>query len=199
MVDHRPDPEGVGGGHRAAAHLRVRLGRAGGGRRADRPAPLARALGHGRHLARGRHDARARSRPRCGSMFAQRHKEERAYVPARVMNMVVIVDKDFRGEVENRLQRVGRYHPSRLIVVRGRAGPAAALGGRAHRHRRRRRARARSRSGASASSCWSASATCPSSTRSSTRWSSATWRRWCGRRTATPPGSTRCGGSRRSC
>jgi glucose-6-phosphate dehydrogenase assembly protein OpcA len=50
-------------------------------------------------------------------MFAQRHKEERAYVPARVMNMVVIVDKDFRGEVENRLQRVGRYHPSRLIVV----------------------------------------------------------------------------------
>jgi glucose-6-phosphate dehydrogenase assembly protein OpcA len=50
-------------------------------------------------------------------MFAQRHKEERAYVPARVMNMVVIVDKDFRGEVDNRLQRVGRYHPSRLIVV----------------------------------------------------------------------------------
>ena len=50
-------------------------------------------------------------------MFAQRHKEERAYVPARVMNMVVIVDKDFRGEVENRLQRVGRYHPSRLIVA----------------------------------------------------------------------------------
>ena len=50
-------------------------------------------------------------------MFAQRHKDERAYVPARVMNMVVIVDKDFRGEVENRLQRVGRYHPSRLIVA----------------------------------------------------------------------------------
>src|SRR5215213_11799573 len=50
-------------------------------------------------------------------MFADRHKEERAYVPARVMNMVVIVDKDFRGEVENRLQRVGRFHPSRLILV----------------------------------------------------------------------------------
>ena len=33
-------------------------------------------------------------------MFAQRHKEERAYVPARVMNMVVIVDKDFRGEID---------------------------------------------------------------------------------------------------
>ena len=51
------------------------------------------------------------------NMFAERHKEERAYVPARVMNMVVIVDKDFRGEVENRLQRVGRFHPSRLIFV----------------------------------------------------------------------------------
>ena len=31
------------------------------------------------------------------------------------MNMVVIVDREFRGEVENRLQRVGRYHPSRLL------------------------------------------------------------------------------------
>src|SRR3982751_5193855 len=50
-------------------------------------------------------------------MFAARHKEERAYVPARVMNMVVIVDKDFRGEIENRLTRVGRFHPSRLVRV----------------------------------------------------------------------------------
>ena len=51
------------------------------------------------------------------NMFTQRHKEERAYVPARVMNMVVIVDKDFRGEIDNRLRRVGRFHPSRLVVV----------------------------------------------------------------------------------
>ena len=50
-------------------------------------------------------------------MFAERHKEEQAYVPARVMNMVVIADKEFRGEVDNRLVRVGRYHPSRLIFV----------------------------------------------------------------------------------
>jgi glucose-6-phosphate dehydrogenase assembly protein OpcA len=49
-------------------------------------------------------------------MFAARHKEERAYVPARVMNMVVIVEKEFRGEIENRLTRVGSYHPSRLVV-----------------------------------------------------------------------------------
>src|SRR4051794_40673712 len=50
-------------------------------------------------------------------MFAERHKEERAYVPARVMNMVVIADKEFRGEDDNRLVRVGRYHPSRLLFV----------------------------------------------------------------------------------
>ena len=51
------------------------------------------------------------------NMFIARHKEERAYVPARVMNMVVIADREFRGEVENRLQRVGRFHPSRLLLV----------------------------------------------------------------------------------
>ena len=33
-------------------------------------------------------------------MFVSRFKEERAYVPARVLNMVVIVDADFRGEIE---------------------------------------------------------------------------------------------------
>jgi hypothetical protein len=33
-----------------------------------------------------------------------------------VMNLVVVVDAEFRGEVENRLERVGRYHPSRLVL-----------------------------------------------------------------------------------
>ena len=54
-------------------------------------------------------------------LLAERHQEERAFVPARVMNLVVIVDREFRGEIENRLERVGRYHPSRLVLVRGRA------------------------------------------------------------------------------
>src|SRR4051812_26153319 len=49
-------------------------------------------------------------------MFLDRHKEERAYVPARVMNMVVVVEAELRGEIENRLERVGRYHPSRLVI-----------------------------------------------------------------------------------
>ena len=49
-------------------------------------------------------------------MLAARHRQSRAYVPARVLNLVVIADREFRGEVENRLERVGRYHPSRLII-----------------------------------------------------------------------------------
>ncbi len=39
-----------------------------------------------------------------------------AFAPARVLNLVVVVDAEYRGEVENRLERVGRYHPSRTIV-----------------------------------------------------------------------------------
>ena len=83
-------------------------------------------------------------------MFAERHKEERAYVPARVMNMVVIVDREFRGEIENRLTRVGRYHPSRLLLVAVEPGRQEAVRDGADRHRGRaevgldrRRARAR--------------------------------------------------------
>jgi glucose-6-phosphate dehydrogenase assembly protein OpcA len=37
-------------------------------------------------------------------------------VPARVLNLVVIADREWRGEVVNRLDSVGRYHPSRTIL-----------------------------------------------------------------------------------
>ena len=50
-------------------------------------------------------------------LLARRYQEDRTFVPARVMNLVVIVDRGFRGEVENRLARVGRYHPSRLVIA----------------------------------------------------------------------------------
>jgi glucose-6-phosphate dehydrogenase assembly protein OpcA len=46
----------------------------------------------------------------------QRQEDDHPFVPARVMNLVAIVDAEFRGEIENRLQRVGRYHPSRLVL-----------------------------------------------------------------------------------
>jgi glucose-6-phosphate dehydrogenase assembly protein OpcA len=49
-------------------------------------------------------------------LLAERHQQSHSYVPARVMNLVAVVDGQFRGEIENRLERVGRYHPSRLIL-----------------------------------------------------------------------------------
>jgi glucose-6-phosphate dehydrogenase assembly protein OpcA len=33
-----------------------------------------------------------------------------------VLNLVVIVDREWRGEISNRLDQVGRYHPSRTIL-----------------------------------------------------------------------------------
>jgi glucose-6-phosphate dehydrogenase assembly protein OpcA len=41
---------------------------------------------------------------------------DEAEATARVLNMVAIVDREWRGEIENRLERVGRYHPSRTII-----------------------------------------------------------------------------------
>ncbi len=42
---------------------------------------------------------------------------EGVYAPARVLNLVVIVDREFRGEIANRLEQVGRYSASRTIMV----------------------------------------------------------------------------------
>jgi len=49
-------------------------------------------------------------------LLRQRHAESEAYVPARVLNLVVITDREWRGEVQNRLDQVGRYHASRTIL-----------------------------------------------------------------------------------
>ena len=39
-----------------------------------------------------------------------------SYAPARVLNLVVIADREWRGEIQNRLDKVGRYHGSRTIL-----------------------------------------------------------------------------------
>src|SRR3954470_10416337 len=49
-------------------------------------------------------------------LLRERHAESEAYVPARVLNLVVVVDAEWSGEIANRLAKVGRYHPSRTIV-----------------------------------------------------------------------------------
>ena len=50
-------------------------------------------------------------------LLTERHAENEAYAPARVLNLVVIVDREWRGEILNRLAQVGRYHPSRTLVI----------------------------------------------------------------------------------
>jgi len=49
-------------------------------------------------------------------LLNSRYHSAHAFVPARVLNLVVVVDGEYRGEIENRLERVGRYHPSRLVL-----------------------------------------------------------------------------------
>jgi glucose-6-phosphate dehydrogenase assembly protein OpcA len=49
-------------------------------------------------------------------LLRERHAEDAAFVPARVLNLVVVVDAQWGGEIANRLRGVGRYHPSRTVV-----------------------------------------------------------------------------------
>jgi glucose-6-phosphate dehydrogenase assembly protein OpcA len=50
-------------------------------------------------------------------LLAARHAEAGSVAPARVLNLVAVVDGRFRGEIENRLERLGRFHPSRLVLL----------------------------------------------------------------------------------
>jgi glucose-6-phosphate dehydrogenase assembly protein OpcA len=50
------------------------------------------------------------------NLLIEGHEREHAYAPARVLNLVVIVDRAYKGEIANRLERVGRYHPSRTVL-----------------------------------------------------------------------------------
>jgi glucose-6-phosphate dehydrogenase assembly protein OpcA len=46
----------------------------------------------------------------------KRVSEHAGFVPARVLNLVAIVDRRWRGEIANRLDSVGRYHASRTVL-----------------------------------------------------------------------------------
>jgi glucose-6-phosphate dehydrogenase assembly protein OpcA len=50
-------------------------------------------------------------------LLVQRHAEDARLMPARVLNMIAFVDRDWSGEIANRLRGVGRYHASRLLVL----------------------------------------------------------------------------------
>jgi len=49
-------------------------------------------------------------------LLHERHVADRKLAAARVLNLVVVVDRDWKGETANRLQRVGRYHASRTVL-----------------------------------------------------------------------------------
>jgi glucose-6-phosphate dehydrogenase assembly protein OpcA len=49
-------------------------------------------------------------------LLHSRYEDNEGYAPARVLNMVAVVDREWKGEIQNRLERVGRYHASRTVV-----------------------------------------------------------------------------------
>ena len=49
-------------------------------------------------------------------LLRHQHEKDEAYAPARVLNLLVVADREWRGEIQNRLENVGRYHPSRTIL-----------------------------------------------------------------------------------
>jgi glucose-6-phosphate dehydrogenase assembly protein OpcA len=49
-------------------------------------------------------------------LLRDRHAANESLAPARVLNLVVVVDRDWKGEIANRLARVGRYHASRTVL-----------------------------------------------------------------------------------
>jgi glucose-6-phosphate dehydrogenase assembly protein OpcA len=50
------------------------------------------------------------------ALLRKRHAANEALAPARVLNLVVIVDREWKGEIANRLERVGRYQASRTVL-----------------------------------------------------------------------------------
>jgi glucose-6-phosphate dehydrogenase assembly protein OpcA len=49
-------------------------------------------------------------------LLRERHAANESLAPARVLNLVVIVDREWKGEIANRLAQVGRYHASRTLL-----------------------------------------------------------------------------------
>ncbi len=49
-------------------------------------------------------------------LLFERHAQNASFLPARVLNLVCVVDKQWSGEIANRLGGVGRSHASRTIV-----------------------------------------------------------------------------------
>lgn len=49
-------------------------------------------------------------------LLRERHIKNQSFAPARVLNLVVVCDRDWKGEVANRLESIGHHSPSRTIL-----------------------------------------------------------------------------------
>ncbi len=49
-------------------------------------------------------------------LLREHHNTHQELAEARVLNLIVVVDRAWKGEIANRLERVGRYHASRTIL-----------------------------------------------------------------------------------
>src|SRR5947209_9075228 len=49
-------------------------------------------------------------------MLRERHAANQSLAPARVLNLIVVVERSWKGEISNRLDRVGRFEASRTIL-----------------------------------------------------------------------------------
>src|ERR1700722_19652459 len=50
-------------------------------------------------------------------LLKERHAENNGFVPARVLNMIAFVEKEWSGEIANRRRGVGRNSASRLVIL----------------------------------------------------------------------------------
>lgn len=50
-------------------------------------------------------------------LMHERANEGMVHAPARVLNLVVVIDRDWKGEISNRLDRIGRDNPARTILI----------------------------------------------------------------------------------
>ncbi len=49
-------------------------------------------------------------------LLRERHDQDSDFAPARVLNLIVVADRQWQGEILNRLESIDRYHPSRMIL-----------------------------------------------------------------------------------
>src|SRR6185295_15643783 len=125
VAHHRPDPRVVGEGRAAAGRVPGGLAGARGGQQDPPPGrplagdlvsrtapevPDAAATWYGQDVAPGDIEEALRH------LLQEQYARDGAHAPARVLNLVVVIDREWRGEIMNRLEQVGRYHASRTIL-----------------------------------------------------------------------------------